>query len=219
MRNWGVRRCGKALPAVDEAWSILANTTFRAGQGTLLSHRYCGNYFPSASASGAWAQDVSSERCVHSSSCRAPCVGVCSPTDGVLPGLLSVSPRCPAAARSGAADTRRMPTRPHTRVNCSRRGSCSPTVRTSAVRARPGASARVKRVRPVYRPVLQACSAACVCTQSERDHCIGICSTCSINIRFARVAVHASFPAGFHFARSDLTSWMWVASGCRRCRA
>jgi len=46
IQNWGVQRCGKALPDVIKAWGILANTTFRRGQGVGLGHRYCSNYNP-----------------------------------------------------------------------------------------------------------------------------------------------------------------------------
>ena len=39
---------GQRLPAVEQAWGILAHTTFRSGQGVGLGHRYCSNYFPPA---------------------------------------------------------------------------------------------------------------------------------------------------------------------------
>ena len=46
LQDWGAQRCGKRLPAVDQAWAILANTTYRSGQGVGLGHRYCSNVFP-----------------------------------------------------------------------------------------------------------------------------------------------------------------------------
>jgi hypothetical protein len=44
--DFGVRRCGKRLPAVEEAWKILARTTFRSGGGVGLGHAYCTNINP-----------------------------------------------------------------------------------------------------------------------------------------------------------------------------
>ena len=51
--DFGVRRCGKRLPKVEQAWQILANTTFRAGSGVGLGHAYCSNYNP---ANANWAE-------------------------------------------------------------------------------------------------------------------------------------------------------------------
>lgn len=48
LQDWGVQRCGKRLPQVEQAWGILADTTFRSGQGVGLGHRYCSNFFPPA---------------------------------------------------------------------------------------------------------------------------------------------------------------------------
>lgn len=48
LQDWGAQRCGKRLPQVEQAWAILATTTFRSGQGVGLGHRYCSNYFPTA---------------------------------------------------------------------------------------------------------------------------------------------------------------------------
>lgn len=49
--DFGVRRCGKRLPKVEQAWAILANTTFRAGGSVALGHAYCTNLNP---ARGSW---------------------------------------------------------------------------------------------------------------------------------------------------------------------
>jgi len=39
--DFGVRRCGKPVAAVAQAWRLLANSTFRAGSGVGLNHAYC----------------------------------------------------------------------------------------------------------------------------------------------------------------------------------
>ena len=49
--DFGVRRCGKRLSKVERAWTLLANTTFRAGGGVGLGHAYCSNINP---ARGNW---------------------------------------------------------------------------------------------------------------------------------------------------------------------
>ena len=57
MQDWGAQRCGKRLPRVEQAWKILSTTTYRAGQGVGLGHRYCSNTFPgsgSIPSSGFW---------------------------------------------------------------------------------------------------------------------------------------------------------------------
>ena len=50
--QWGTQRCGKPLPAVQQAWVLLANTTYRPGTKPALGHRYCSNVNPS---NNAWA--------------------------------------------------------------------------------------------------------------------------------------------------------------------
>jgi alpha-N-acetylglucosaminidase len=57
LKDWGAQRCGKRLPQVEQAWEILANTTFRSGQGVGLGHRYCSNFFPPAN----WDSSVEAE--------------------------------------------------------------------------------------------------------------------------------------------------------------
>ena len=49
--DFGVRRCGKPLAKIEEAWTILASTSFRAGGGVGLGHAYCSNVNPSR---GSW---------------------------------------------------------------------------------------------------------------------------------------------------------------------
>jgi alpha-N-acetylglucosaminidase len=43
---WGVGRCGKALPDVERAWGLLAETTYRPGQQFTLHHSYCSEVIP-----------------------------------------------------------------------------------------------------------------------------------------------------------------------------
>ena len=45
---WGVGRCGKALPDVERAWSLLARTVYRPGQQFTLHHKYCSEITPGA---------------------------------------------------------------------------------------------------------------------------------------------------------------------------
>ena len=45
---WGVGRCGKALPDVVRAWSLLARTVYRPGQQFTLHHTYCSEATPGA---------------------------------------------------------------------------------------------------------------------------------------------------------------------------
>merc|ERR1719272_1872788 len=63
LQAWGSQRCGNPLPDVQRAWSILANTTYRAGVGTGLGHRYCSNVNPGnsawANAGGGWSSVTS----------------------------------------------------------------------------------------------------------------------------------------------------------------
>ena len=45
---WGVGRCGKALPDVERAWALLAETVYRPGQQFTLHHTYCSEVTPGA---------------------------------------------------------------------------------------------------------------------------------------------------------------------------
>ena len=44
--EWGVGRCGKALPDVERAWSLLARSVYRRGQQFTLHHIYCSEATP-----------------------------------------------------------------------------------------------------------------------------------------------------------------------------
>ena len=52
--DFGVRRCGKRVDKIEQAWAILANTTFRAGGGVGLGHAYCSNAQPSVTRREFW---------------------------------------------------------------------------------------------------------------------------------------------------------------------
>ncbi len=42
--DFGVRRCGKRVDQIEQAWLILAKTTFRAGGGVGLGHAYVSSH-------------------------------------------------------------------------------------------------------------------------------------------------------------------------------
>eukprot|EP00665_Eupelagonemidae_sp_cell47_P000189 gene189-5360_t len=44
--EWGVGRCGRALPDVVAAWALLAETVYRPGQQFTLHHTYCSEVTP-----------------------------------------------------------------------------------------------------------------------------------------------------------------------------